>query len=192
MTLRQVLQTTTSFLSASIATETGLPLVQRLNNAIPPSWTPPRANLSQLADVIAYSLHLLQTVNMAVLADNTELGIKDWRQVNALVEIVLVLGLYNSLTTGVGVPENRRVRSILLEHEGRSVEFSQSERISLIENITSSLEAICAGGGQLGQMLQRKNAVDILSGLMEMSFNPSIRESQRDHWITQYEAFVSK
>lgn len=129
---------------------------------------------------------------MAVLADNTELGIKDWRQVNALVEIVLVLGLYNSLTTGVGVPENRRVRSILLEHEGRSVEFSQSERIFLIENITSSLEAISAGGGQLGQMLQRKNAVDILSGLMEMSFNPSIRESQRDHWTTQCEAFVSK
>lgn len=192
MTLRQVLQTTTSFLSASIATETGLPLVQRLNNAIPPSWTRPRANLSHLADVIAYSLHLLQTVNMAVLADNTELGIKDWRQINALVEIVLVLGLYNSLTVGVGVPENRRVRSILLEHEGRSVEFSQSERMFLIENITSSLEAICTGGGQLGQMLQRKNTVDILSGLMEMSFNPSICVSQRDHWTTQYEAFVSK
>ena len=192
MTLRQVFQDTTSFLSASVATETGLPLVQRLNNAIPPSWTPPQEQQSRLAIVILYSLHLLHKVNTAALADNAELGIKDWRQVNALVEIVVVLGLHNSLTRGVGVSESRRVKSILLEQEARKVDLSQNERIFLTPHIISTLKTICADGGQLGQMLQGRNTVDILSGLMELSFNPSIPESHRALWTTEYDAFVFK
>jgi hypothetical protein len=192
MTLRQVFQTTTTFLSASIATEAGLPLVQRLGSAIPPSWTSPQTNLSQLGNVILYSLHLLQTVNTAALTENTQLGIKDWRQVNALIEIIVVLGLYKTLTAGVGVPENRRFRSILLQQEGRNVELSQTERTVLVQEMTSSLKTIVEGGGEIGETLQRKNTVDILAGLTELSFNPSNPETERLSWMIQYEDFISR
>ena|SRR5271170_107735 len=192
MTLRQVFQTTTTFLSASIATETGLPLVQRLGCAIPPSWTPPQANLSQLGNVILYSLHLLQTINTAALTENSQPGIKDWRQVNALIEIIVVLGLYKAHTAGVGVPENRRIRSILLQQEGRNVELSQTERTILNQEMTSSLKTIVEGGGEIGETLKRKNTVDILAGLTELSFNPSNPESERLSWMIQYEDFISR
>jgi len=192
MTLRQVFQTSTTFLSASIATETGLPLIQRLDGAIPPSWTPPQANLSRLANVILYSLHLLRTINTAALTESSQLGIKDWRQVNALIEITVVLGLYKALTAGVGVLENRRVKGILLQQEGSNVELSQTERTLLIQKITSSLKTIVEGGGEIGETLQRKTVVDILCGLAELSFNPSNPESERLSWMIQYEDFISK
>src|SRR5277367_22055 len=192
MTLRQVFQTTTTFLSASIATETGVSLVQRLGSAIPPSWTPAQANLSQLANVIIYSLHLLRTVNATALTESNQLGIKGWRQVNALIEIVVVLGLYKALTAGVGVSESRRVRRVFLQQAGGKVELSQTERTLLIQTITAGLKAIVEGGGEIGEALQRKNVLDILTGLTELSFNPSNPESERLPWVKQYEDFVSR
>ena len=192
MTLRQALQTTTAFLSASIATETGVSSVQRLYNAIPSSWTPPRVNLSPLAIVILYSLDLLGTVNTASATEKTQLGIKDRRQVNALIELILVLGLYKALTAGVGVPETRRIQSVLLRQESRNIELPEKERPVLLQEITLSLKALVEEGGEVGELLQRQHAVDILSGLNELSFNPSNPESERLSWTTQYETFLSR
>src|SRR5579864_4135288 len=118
-TLREAIQSITTFLSGAIATEKGLPLVQRLHDTIPPSWTPPKASLTQQTQVLLYSVFLLKEVHNTVGSVDGQLGIKDWRQFNALVEIILALGLYKALSPGVGVPESGRSKSILLEHEGQ-------------------------------------------------------------------------
>lgn len=185
-------EATSTFLSASIATETGLPLIQRLYNAIPSSWTPPRPSLTQQLNVILYSLSLLKTIHTAVIVENSQLGIKDWRQVNALIEIILVLGLYKILSPGVGIPESRRIKSVLLANEGRRDELSVEERQYVIGFIVSSLKGIVEDGGEVGETLQRKYLVDILSGMTELAFNRSYPESERLPWKTQYESFLSK
>ena len=141
-TLREAIQATTAFLSASIATETGLPLVQRLHNTIPLSWTPPKPSLSQQSQVILYSLHLLKATHTAVEAKDGQLGIRDLRQANALVEIILVLGLYKVLSPGVGVPQSRQNKSILLEREGQNNGFSEEERQFLLQSIVSDVKGI--------------------------------------------------
>lgn len=190
-TLREAIQSTATFLSSSISTETGLPLIQRLYNTIPPSWTPPEDSLTQHSEIILYSLDLLKTIHAANVRENNQLGIKDWRQANALIEIILVLGLYKVLSSGVGIPENRRVKSIFLAHEGRRHDFSEEERRFLLQSIISGLKGIVVEGGEIGEMLQRKHLIDILTGIIELSFNPLFPEDERLPWNTQYETLLS-
>ena len=190
-TLREAIQLITTFLSASIATEIGLPLVQRLHNTIPQSWTPPKPSLSQQAEVILYSLFLLKETHTAVGSVDGQLGIKDWRHVNALVDIILALGLHKVLSPGVGVLESRRNKSVLLEREGQRV-FSEDERQFLLKYVVSDLKGIVEHGGEIGKSLRGKHLVDILSGLTELAFSPSNSESERVSWNKEYKDFLSK
>ena len=190
-TLREAILSTTTFLSGAIATEKGLPLVQRLHDTISQSWTPSKTSLSQQTEVILYCLFLLKEIRTAVGSIDGQLGIKDWRQVNALVEIILALGLYKVLSPGVGVPESRRSKSILLEREGQRG-FSEDERRFLLQSIVLDLKGIVEQGGEIGESLRGKHLVDILSGLTELAFSPSHPESERLSWKKEYEDFLSK
>jgi hypothetical protein len=191
-TLRETLQATSTFLSASIATETSLPLVQRLYSTIPSSWTPSKDHLSKQAGVVLYGLDLLKMIYEAAITENSQLGIKDWRQVNAVVEIILVLGLYKILSPGVGIPESRRVKSVMLAREGLRNSISVDERQFLLQSIVSIMKETMERGGELGETLQRKHVVDILSGMAELAYNPSYPESERLQWKSQYNTFLSK
>ena len=190
-TFREVIQSTTTFLSGAIATEKGIPLVQRLHDTIPSSWIPPKTALSQQAEVILYSLFLLKEIHTVVGVMDGQLGIKDWRQVNALVEIILALGLYKVLSPGVGVPESRRSKSILLEREGQRL-FSEEERRFLLQSIVSNFRGIVQQGGEIGESLRGKHLVDILSGLAELAFSHSDPEYERLSWKKEYEGFLSQ
>src|SRR5271169_2488853 len=162
MTLRETLQATSTFLSASIATETSLPLVQRLHNTIPSSWTPSKDRLSLQAQVVLYSLDLLKKISEAAITENGQLGTKDWRHVNAVVEIILVLGLYKILSLGVGIPASRRIKSVMLATEELRDGISADERRFLLQSTVLIMKEIVERG-ELGETLQRKLVVDILS-----------------------------
>jgi hypothetical protein len=190
MSLREAIQTTSTFLSASIATETGLPLIQRLHNTIPPSWTPPQTELTRHTQVILYTLDLLRHVHTASLNENSQLGIKDWRHVNALLEIIVVLGLYKVLPSGVGIPESRRVKSVLLSREGQNEIIPDNEKTLQIDSIVSSFMSMMEENGEIGETLRRKHLVDILSGILNLSYNPSYSKSARTFWISSYERFL--
>src|ERR1700743_2989047 len=95
-TIRKALEATSAFLSASVETDTGLSLISRLHGSIPPSSMP--SSTSELVQVIMYGAHILKGIDDVVVSENAQLGIKDWRLVNALVEIILVLGLYKAWT----------------------------------------------------------------------------------------------
>ena len=139
-----------------------------------------------------YSLDLLTTIDAAAVTETSQLGIKDWRQLNALIEIIVVLGLYKVLSPGTGVPENRRIKSVLLAQEGQRDTFSDEECRYILENIVRKLKEIVEHGGEVGDNLRRKHLVDILSGIAELSFNPSFLEAERLYWNQQYEVFLSK
>jgi hypothetical protein len=188
----EAIQSASTFLSASVATETGLSVVQLLHNAIPPSAKAAKPGSTRTSEVVTYSLLLLRATHAAVLAEKRQLGVKGWRQVNALIEVIVILGLYRSLTPGVGVPESRRIKSILLIKERQPEMLSEDERVLLLESIISEFTEIVEQGGEIGQNLQRRHLIAILSGLTELSFNPSIPIHQRNIWKVKYENFVSK
>lgn len=188
---REAIQQIFIFLSAFVRAGNGTTtLVHQLHNAIPSAREPLLQSLSQQSQVVLYSLDLLQEVNSASLNENIQLGIKDWRQVNALIEITLILGLYRVLSPGVGVPENRRIKSVLLDRERSQYAFHDQERMPLLQAITSRLEGILVEGGEIGETLKRKHTIDILSGMVELSYNPLFPDSERKEYEARYKTFL--
>ena len=70
--------------------------------------------------------------------------------------------------------------------------LSEAERIYLLRSIVSSLKDIVEQGGQVGDSLKRKHLVDVLSGMIELSYNPSYSEDDRFSWEAKYNVFLSR
>jgi|SRR5579859_2403769 len=191
-TFHEAIRTVSAFLSTSLHTETGIPLVQRLHGAISATWTPPQAGLSQQTDVVLYSLDILKAVLGAAVAENHQLGIKVWRQINALIEIILVLGLYKSLAPGVGVPESRRVKSIILTTEGRQDALPVPEKALLLRTIVRDLKQVLEDGGEIAETLKTKYLVELVSAMADLAFNPAFTSEDRDSSNSGYESFMEK
>ena len=191
-TFREAIQAVSTFLSASVNTESGTPLVQRLYEAIPSTWTSPNASLTEQTTIILYCLDLLREVHSAGLAENWQLGIKGWRQVNALIEIIVVLGLYKALAPGIGVPEARRVKSILLTREGQQDALPAAEKALLLQATVSQWRTVLEAGGDIGESLRRKRLVDLVSGMADLAFNPAFPPEQRITAESDFDTFVSR
>lgn len=191
-TLRQAIADAAAFLAPSVETASGQSLVRRLSDNIPATWPSPHEFASPPFRVVAYSLVLLQAIHQTAKAENSQLGVKDWRQANALIDIIIILGLYRVLPAGVGPPEAQRRKSILLAQEGQHVRYPENERKPLEENIATTLLIIVNEGGEIGESLQRKNMVDVLSAILDLAFNPEYPESDRLPWRSQYEQILSK
>lgn len=189
--VRDAIQIISTFLSVSVDTDSGLPLIQRLHNGISALWTPPLTSPSQQTEVILYALDLLRTIHIAVEAENGQLGIKDWRHVNALVDVIVVLGLYKALSSGVGLPENRKVKSILLANEGQRDELPPNDRKVILETFVSIFKTIIEEGGDVGENFQRRFNVDIISAMADLAFNPLYPESDQSKWKEQYNSFLA-
>jgi hypothetical protein len=192
MSVREAIQTTSTFLSASVETESGLPLIERLHQKISSSWTPPPAAVSRQAQVILYAVDLLKAISIAVRNEQSQLGIKDWRQVNALTEIILVLGLYKALTPGVGIPESRRVKSVLLGSETQREVLSLEERELLLQSIILELKETIEAKGEFGDTFRRKYLTDLISGMLNLAFDPTFPEAGRSKWKPVYEDLLSR
>jgi len=188
--VREAIQEISTFLSASIQTEAGIPLVKRLHNAIPETYLPPELSLTPQTEVILYSLELLRAVNDAATAEKWNLGMKDWKQINALTEVIIVLGLYKSLPPGVGLDETRRIKSVMLGKEGQHDELPQTERILLLRSFASDMKSFFEAGGSLGDNFRRRFNVDLLSAMADLAFNPSYPEQERRTWQPQYEQYL--
>jgi hypothetical protein len=191
-TLRQAIADAAAFLAPSVDTASGQSLVRRLSDNIPATWPSPQESGSPPFRVVSYCLVLLQAIHQTAKDADSQLGVKDWRQANALIDIIIILGLYRVLPEGVGPPESQRRKSILLEHEGQHVRYPENERRPLEENITTTLLNTVNEGGEIGESLLRKNFVDILSGILDLAFNPEYPDSDRLPWHSQYEQTLSK
>jgi len=190
-TLRDAIGNASSFLAVSADTASGMSLVRRLSDRIPQTWDASYDSNSAPFRVVSYCLDLLETIHRASRQENNQLGVKDWRQLNALIEIIIALGLYEVQPPGVGPPENVRKKSILLAQEARNARYPQYERKPLEERITATFKSIIDQGGEIGETLQRKHFVDVLSGIIDLAFNPEYPQQERIVWKSQYDETIT-
>ena len=191
--LREAIERIADFLSPSLANGKNEAPIERLHSTIPLSWTcENRTVRSNEAQVVLYCVDLLKTLPTVCNEDRTQLGVKDWRYVNALIDILVIVGLYKTLSPGVGLPESRRIKSALLQRQGSSATLAGNESTLVLESIVLGLKEIVEQGGEIGESVLRKHLADILSGWLELAFNPSRSEVERFSWESQYNRFLSR
>ena len=168
-------------------------LVLRFYDSIPSSQTGRDPSLSPQLQVILYCCQLLLDVHIAAQAQNTQLGIRDWKHVNALFDVIIVLGVYKSLPSGVGIPQSRRIQSGILAQEQPRHLVSEEEKRAALIGITAAFKTIINEGGEISDALRNKHLVDYIAVLANLAFNPDYSsDPQAALWKSEFKELLSR
>ena len=102
---------------------------------------------------------------------------KSRRIVDGLLDLISLEGIYPSLSPDVGIPIERRVRSVLkggIVTRISAEDDQESKDRTLLIKITENLKQIATSKGNgLKPALQDSTLVDLIAGLGELAYNPT-------------------
>lgn len=103
--------------------------------------------------------------------------LKSRRITDGLLDLIFLEGIYPSLSPGVGIPIERRVRSVLKGSIVTRISAEHGQEMkdkTLLIKITESLTQIATSKENgLGPALQDRTLVDLIAGLGELAYNPT-------------------
>ncbi|MCJ1268086.1 hypothetical protein MMC22_007972 [Lobaria immixta] len=114
------------------------------------------------------------------------------KTVDGLLDLISLEGIYPFLSPGVGVPIERRVRSVLqgglVSKPSPANDGAAQEDRSLLAEICDGLYGITQGeGGGLTSSLQERTLVDLIAGLGDLAYAPLLQdqdpEKQHDRML---------
>ena len=102
------------------------------------------------------------------------------RVVDGLLDLISLEGIYPCLSPGVGIPIERRVRSVL---QGgvvpQPVTEAQGDEELLTAIVNDLYPVVKDGGNGLGLALRERTLVDVIAGAGQLAFDPSEAAQQR-------------
>lgn len=102
------------------------------------------------------------------------------KTVDGLLDLISLEGIYPFLSPGVGVPIERRVRSVLkgglVSKPSLVDDGAAHEDKRLLAEICDGLYGITKGEGGLASSLQERTLVDLIAGLGELAHAPLLRD----------------
>lgn len=110
------------------------------------------------------------------------------KTVDGLLDLISLEGIYPFLSQGVGVPIERRVRSVLkgglVSKPNPEDDGAAHKDNGLLAEICDGLYSITKGEGRgLTSSLQERTLVDLIAGLGELAYAPLLRDqhSEKQH-----------
>lgn len=110
--------------------------------------------------------------------------------VTCLLDLIVLEGVYPSLSKGVGVSIERRTRSRALPV--RKARAGNEKDVELLRVVVSRLSAVLSdrrGGGAVSvQMIEDRCLVDVVAGCAELAFNPE--NGDTGEWKRRFEILI--
>lgn len=105
-------------------------------------------------------------------------NLSDQKIVNALLDLISLEGIYPSLSPGVGVPTERRVKSVLQVGRVTRPSLTDDNRDEdLLGEVCNRLRLVAEGESSwLITSLQERILVDLIAGLGELAYNNSVKD----------------
>lgn len=134
--------------------------------------------VSKALSILSKIHHALSQESVASMSLDVLQDLKCRRVIDGLLDLVSLEGIYPSLSLGVGIPIERRVRSVLqggIVTRTSSAEESQGAKdkellVKITENLNQIAESKVVG---LRSALRERTLVDLVAGLGELAYNPS-------------------
>lgn len=142
-----------------------------------------RRKIIETALSLLLAIHegLSQTVEKADSPDALQSSSQQ-KTVDGLLDLISLEGIYPFLSPGVGVPIERRVRSVLkggLVSKPSPADGGPPEDRGLLARICVGLYSITKGGGRgLTSSLESRTLVDLIAGLGELAYAPLIQDQK--------------
>ncbi|RPA72420.1 hypothetical protein BJ508DRAFT_419463 [Ascobolus immersus RN42] len=112
---------------------------------------------------------------------------EDWRAVYALLDLLSLEVIYPSLSPGVGIPIERRVKPIIQQQLSPKTSSSRSQ----LRAVTDILLRIWARRGSLSDALARRSIADLVAANGELAFNTDkCSDTGREPWIESWRKLV--
>lgn len=143
--------------------------------------------------VIRRALDLLLRIDRALKEDRlvaSELvqDLSRRKTVDGLLDLVSLEGIYPSLSPGVGIPIERRVRSVLrngvVTRPSPSSDDSQLQDQSLLIEICLAFDEILSDGSGIGPTIQQRLLVDVIAGFGELVYSPSVEDKLSNSYLS--------
>lgn len=133
--------------------------------------------------IIRRALVLLLEIHRAVKEDTlaaSELiqDLSKRKTVDGLLDLISLEGIYPSLSPGVGIPIERRVRSVLrngvVTRPSPPGDGPQLRGQSLLAEVCLALDEILEYGIGLASLIQERTLVDLIAGFGELAYSHSV------------------
>ncbi len=136
--------------------------------------------------IIRRALELLLRIHRALKEETLEASglIQDLskrKTVDGLLDLISLEGIYPCLSPGVGIPIERRVKSVLQNGVVTKISPSgegrlQSEVQNLLVEICLALDEILEDGNGLAHNVQERTFVDLIAGFGELAYYPLLED----------------
>ncbi|KAL8716876.1 MAG: hypothetical protein Q9225_005823 [Loekoesia sp. 1 TL-2023] len=156
-----------------------------------------RYNIKQRKQVIARTLRLIQDLHASCNTSSNALDQleplarqKGQKVVDALLDLLVLEGIYPSLTPGVGVPVECRLKSILKggfsTRPLNEASGGRPEDQQLLTDIVGSIAPISLSRTGLAPIIRQRICVDLLAAVGELAFSPAFDAQTRQRFATTF------
>lgn len=177
-------------------------LIQRLSSTLPSP--PPSTDTKALTRaVIRHALALLLSIHASTTPQTADklVNATDARTTTCLLDLLVLEGIYPSLSHGVGIPLERRARNFTLpataaaRNKGRVQEIEENKDVELLGEVVAGLIGVMEGGEKVGRTVRERCLVDVLAGCGELAFMDGREpaEQWKERWgklIDRYDPLV--
>lgn len=114
---------------------------------------------------------------------------------DALLDLVVIEGIYPCLSNGVGVPMERRLKSALkndLVTRPLSQDKNGSHNQELIAAIVDCLYPILSSGNVLASNVEARMLVDLVAAVGQVTFDPDFAVGSRQHYLEIFDKLLER
>ena len=163
-------------------------------------------NGDELGPIIAYAISLVQNIHAHLLTKYKKspspeviFSPKDRRIIIALLDLLVLEGIYSCLTPGVGVPLERRAKAIILPSSkalsGDIRSIQKLQNINVLKDVILALSSLLPNSrGEVVELLKERCLVDLVAGCGELAFNPSqvdgLTKDEKKTWEARWESLI--
>ena len=179
-----------------------LSIVDRLINGCNPrpQWSDSLSPTAQVLSIACMQLDYLHNAAHITREDGNLSAVLDKSRprkvIHGLVDLIILEGIYPSLSPGVGVPVESRLRSSL--KQGLVVKASsdssmdEEERLHILRLIVEKLVPIVLGNSHVTPIVKERMIFDLITALGELSYSPSSINSMRDHYALRLQDVLNR
>lgn len=115
---------------------------------------------------------------------------------DALLDLVVIEGIYPCLSTGVGVPMERRVKSALkgafVTRRLSQDENGQSHDQELLTAIVDCLSPILSSGKGFASNVEARMFVDLVAAVGQAAFSPDFAVGSKQRYLTIFDNVLDR
>lgn len=171
-------------------------MLQRLSSSLPNP--PPPADIGIVTyAVVTHALWLLKSIHAAAVSAPPQTADKlvnatDSRTITYLLDLIVLEGIYPSLSPGVGIPIERRAMRFATPNKQK---FGQTKNVELLGKVVEGLISVMEQGGVergVGEAAKERCLVDVLAGCGELAFVQNWHTQEKRKWDEEWNILVNR